>query len=260
MACITLLSDLGLQDASVAMTKGILMQRNATLPIIDISHEISPYNIRQAAYLLSTSYNNFPEGTYHIVLFDVYANTLPQLVLHTYDGHNFLAPNNGLLPLAFSEETANAWLCYELAKEHSLQDWIKAAADTISQLQNKTPVRAGLPATTLRETKNKPTAQQVNGAVSCDILHIDQYENIVLNITKSQLEAAGRARRFTLSFMQVEEISEISSNYSDVAAGYKLCRFNSNGFLEICINRGKAASLFGVKPGSKYNDIKLVFE
>jgi S-adenosylmethionine hydrolase len=259
MACITLLSDLGLQDTSVAMTKGILMQRNPAIPIIDITHEIRPFNMQHAAYMLTCAYKNFPEGSFHLVLFDVFSEAGPQLLLHEHGGHYFLVPNNGVLPMALGEHTGGTWLCYELAKAHSLQDWVKAAASIVHEMQTKTPLKTGLISTTLKSAGKALTLQANASEINCDVLHIDQYENVVLNITKQQLDAVGKPR-YTVSFMQVEEINELSQNYSDVPAGYKLCRFNSNGFLEICINRGKAASLFGIRPGSKYNNIKIVFE
>ena len=98
------------------------------------------------------------------------------------------------------------------------------------------------------------------GTLECEVIHVDRYENVVLNVTKEQFESIGRGGPFRLQFMQVEEINEISDSYNDVRQGYKLCRFNSNDYLEICINRGKAASLFGLRLGSRNNNIKLLFE
>ncbi len=98
------------------------------------------------------------------------------------------------------------------------------------------------------------------GNPECEVIHIDRYENVVLNITKQQFEHMGNGRQFRLQFMRVEEINEISANYTDAREGFKLCRFNSNNYLEICINRGRAASLFGLRLGSRNNDIKIFFE
>ena len=114
MACITLLSDFGLQDASVAIAKGILMQHAPGLPIFDISHDIKPFHSGQAAYLLSSAYKNFPAGTCHILLFDLFSETNPRLVLCEHMDSYFLAPDNGLLPLALGNETSNALQCFEL--------------------------------------------------------------------------------------------------------------------------------------------------
>src|SRR2546423_1818667 len=100
MPCITLLSDFGLQDASVAIARGILMQHCPGHPIIDISHEVKPFYTAQAAYLISSACKNFPAATCHVLLFDLFSDAMPRLALYESDGHYFLTPDNGLLPLA----------------------------------------------------------------------------------------------------------------------------------------------------------------
>ena len=96
--------------------------------------------------------------------------------------------------------------------------------------------------------------------INCEVLHIDHYENVVLNIKKDEFNTIRQNRNFTLHFAQIEDISEISNNYADVRPGIKLCRFNSAGYLEVCVNRGNAASLFGLKVGGRNNGIKIIFE
>jgi len=258
MACITLLSDLGLQDASVAIAKGILMQYNPVIPIADISHDVTPFHRGQAAYLLSAAYNNFPPGTIHVILFNLFAETPPRLVLSEKDGHYFLSPGNGPLPIT-NGEAGNSWMCYELKQENTFIDWLHTAGAIIQQLQEKNPADLGLPSYRLKDVPGNSLTVNEN-EVDCDIIHIDRFENVVINITMEQFETLRKGRDFRLQFMQVEELTEISGNYNDVRTGYKLCRFNSNGYIEIGINRGKAASLFGLRLGAKNNDIKIFFE
>ena len=260
MACITLLSDFGLQDASVAAAKGILMQYTEGLGIVDISHEINPFNTKQAAYLLASAYKNFPQGTCHVLAFDIFYEPIPKLVLTTYNDHYFLAPDNGIIPLALPEAIERSWLLFELTKEQTFADWMARAGKAISILQTKKPEQQGLPAHKLKPSKETTVTVNDAATIACEVMHIDRYENVILNITKQQFENMGRGRRFRLEIMQVEEITEISNGYNDVREGNKLCRFNSNGYLEICVNRGNAASLFGFRLNSRYNDIKLIFE
>ena len=104
MSCITLLSDLGVQDASLASAKGILMQHLPNTPIIDISNTIEPFHTQQAAYLLVAAYGHFNPNTVHIILFDIFASKTPRLVLTKRQDQYILAPDNGILPLAFGEE------------------------------------------------------------------------------------------------------------------------------------------------------------
>jgi len=260
MACITLLSDFGLQDASVAIAKGVLMQHTAGLSIFDISHDIKPFHIGQAAYLLSSAYKNFPIGTCHILLFDLFSETNPRLALCAYNGHYFLTPDNGLLPLALGAETYDAWQCFELKKENTFSDWLIAAGAVVNSLQSKKPNELALAPLQLEVSSLKNTHSIESDTVSCDVIHIDHYENVVINITRQQFETYRKGRAFRIQFMGIEEIEEINNGYHDVREGYKLCRFNSNDHLEICINRGKAASLFGLRLDGKHNNIKILFE
>ncbi len=260
MACITLLSDFGLQEASVAIAKGILMQHLPATPIIDISHEIQPFNTGQAAYLLASAYPGFPQGTVHVLLFDLFSEVTPRLVLCEYSGHYFLTPDNGLLPLALGAEVKDALLCFELTNEHTFPDWLHEAGKVIYSLQSKKPEGLGLSPLQLKITQDKGAARFEAGVIMCEAIHIDHYENVVLNLTRRQFEQWGGNRPFRLVFVGMEEIEAISNSYADVREGFKLCRFNSTGYLEICVNRGKAASLFGLRLGGKQNDIKMIFE
>ncbi len=260
MACITLLSDFGLQDASVAIAKGVLMQHTAGLPIIDISHDIKPFHTGQAAYLLSSAYKNFPVGTCHVLLFDIFTETTPRLCLCEYLGHYFLAPDNGLLSSILADTAYDAWQCFELKKDNTFTDWLNAAGMIINLLQSQKPGSLNLPPLQLKSSSQKHNLLTGSNTVSCEVVHIDHFENVVINITRQQFETYRNSRPFRIVFMGLEEIEEISNSYHDVREGYKLCRFNSNDHLEICINRGKAASLFGLRLDGKHNNIKILFE
>lgn len=264
MGMLTLLSDFGLQDASVASAKGILMQHVSNTPIIDISHLVVPFHLQQAAYLTVASYRNFPAGTCHILLFDVFSAKVPCLVLAERNGHYFLAPDNGLLSLAFGKDNIRVWKCFELEAPGVFKDWLNEVGRIAALLQSKTVEEIGLPEC---ELKNAPLHCQPlveANSVECQVIHIDRFENVVINITREQFESVGNGRPFRIQFMRDEEITELSTYYHNVKPGDKLCRFNSTGYLEIAINRGNAASLFGLQLHSEqklfYNTIKIFFE
>src|SRR5215210_4975359 len=125
MPCVTLLSDFGLQDASVAIAKGILMQHVPDAQIVDLSHLVETFNIQQAAYLLLSAYKNFPKGSCHVLLFDVFSERQPRLMLCEYEGHYLLAPDNGVLSLAFGERLTEVWQCYVLNAAGAFSDWLQ---------------------------------------------------------------------------------------------------------------------------------------
>ena len=257
---ITLLSDFGLQDASVAIAKGILMQHSPGGQIIDISHEVQPFHTGQAAYLLGSAYKNFPAGTCHLLLFDVFTEAEIRLILSEHEGQYFLSADNGLLTTALGKEPEQSWLCYELSKTDTFNDWLHSAGAIIEQLSSQKPEALSLRPYTLKAKPKLTQTMAEDGGLKCEVIHIDHFENVVINFTRQQLAAMGEGRNFRLQFVGVEEINEISNNYSDVRPGYKLCRFNSSGYLELCINRGMAASLFGLRLGGKFNDIKIFFQ
>ncbi|MBS1584316.1 MAG: SAM-dependent chlorinase/fluorinase [Bacteroidetes bacterium] len=264
MACITLLSDFGLQDASVAAARGIIMQHVPSVPIIDISHMVEPYHLQQAAYLLASSYSDFPIGTCHILLFDIFSERKPALVLCEINGHYFLAPDNGLLPLAFSAMPADVWKCYELQPEASFKDMLHEAGRIAAKLQDSKPHVLGLNKCELKNAPQHWRPRIEANMAECHVIHIDRFENVIVNITREEFERVSDGRTFRIQFMRDEEIRSISRHYNDVREGEELCLFNSTGYLEIAINRGKAASLFGLRLNNEkhviYNTIKIFFE
>jgi len=264
MGCITLLSDFGLQDASAASAKGILMQHVPGAAIIDISHLIEPFHLQQAAYLLVAAYKNFPEGTCHVLLFDVFSEKIPRLLLCEKDGHYFLAPDNGLLSVAFATDFDKVWKCYELNPPGVFKDWLNAIGNVINDLQTKSAVDLQFSPCELANAPQHCRPILGTNTAECQVIHIDRYENVIINITRQQFETVGKGRPFRIQFMRDEEITELSTHYYNVREGEKLCRFNTNNYLEISINRGKAASLFGLRLHKEhhliYNTIKIFFE
>lgn len=264
MANITLLSDFGLQDASVASVKGLLSQYAADLPVTDISHMVEPYHLQQASYLLNTAYKNFPAGSFHIILCDVFYTQNPQLVLCVKDGHFFLAPDNGILPLSFSTYDA-VWRCATLQKGQTMLDWTTIITKVINKITSNNGDASELDYEPIQMSNLLLHWQpkQSGNALECHVMHIDRFENVVVNLTNDDFENFRKGRDFRIQFVR-HTITEISHSYSDVKQDDMLCRFNSSGYLEIAINRGKAASLLGLKLSKEqhlvYNAIKIVFE
>ncbi len=259
MASITLLSDFGTKDATAAIARGILMQYNPHIQIYDITHDVTPYNIIQAAYFLKSAYSYYPKGTVHIVMCGMFVNREPSLTLTICNGHYFICTNNGLLPLALQNQPLKSWIYPNLDKTDTFNSWLKTTGKLINKLPLTGTDNSGLKEIVLLGNNN-PGAIPDTNPTNIEVIHVDQFENVVLNINQEQFYQITYGMPFKLQFKKVEEIREINTNYSDVREGFKLARFNSNGYLEIGINKGKAASLFGLKLGSKTNEIKIILE
>lgn len=240
---ITLLSDFGLQDISQSVAKGILLKSLPDANFIDLSHNIAPYHLLQCSYFLKGIYNSFPEGTIHLSLFDMLSRRPSQVLLTSIDQRFIISADNGLLPMAFKE---NLGTVYKIADNcNNFQDWLDQTAVFINRW-----AKAGYSFSNLTETKAfeypYPFEPYISeNAISCQVIHIDRFGNIVLNLNRAFFEAQRKGRPFRISFSRNNEITTLSKHYSDVPEGEKLCLFNLGDFMEIAVNKGSAAQLFG---------------
>lgn len=263
MRYITLLTDLGSESPSIAGIKSLLGASIAEAQIIDITHEIKPYYLQQASYILSAALQQFQEGTIHLAIFDIQYSREPQMVVVESNGQFIIAPDNGLVPNALRQDEVTGYLVS--GNEYpTLRKWIETARNIIQTIISgkgfedmKEPV--------LLQSAPLPTKLLLSeNYAECPVIHIDRFGNAVLNITRQEFETAKRNRRFHIQLLRDEVIDNISTGYYSVAPGEKLCRFNSAGYLEICINGGSAANLFGLKMMHDAhlisNKIKINFE
>jgi S-adenosyl-L-methionine hydrolase (adenosine-forming) len=261
---ITLLSDFGLRDASVAVVKSVVSAANPQATIVDISHEVEPYYLPQAVYMLKCAYRRFPVHTCHVILMDVFSEKQPQLLLAKHDGHYFLSADNGLLSIAFGDEYEQVWECHTLAPKGTFYEWLMQCADIAAKLAQRSPESIGWPQATLRNNARQWQPAITQTSAECQVIHIDRYDNVVVNITKDQFEAARNGRLFRIEMKHGERLTSISDRYTDVREGELLCRFNSSGYLEICMNRASAAALLGLRlfrdKDRGYNTVKIFFE
>ena len=103
MPLITLTSDIGRQDFLTGAIKGQLLQVNSNFNIVDISHELSPFNYPQAAYVCRNAIKNFPAGTFHLVLVNLFDERPEHLLLAEHNGHYIGCADNGLLTMILEE-------------------------------------------------------------------------------------------------------------------------------------------------------------
>lgn len=252
---ITLLSDFGFKDNFLAVAKAILLEQLPDVRMIDINHEVEPFHLLQCSYQWVSAYERFPANTIHLSLFDIMQQRPATLLVAAVGNQYFISSDNGLLPLSFKGRDMQVKVAGHGVATYS--EWIAMAAGVIQQLQQQnfdlSLFEDASP--TVFPMQLQPVVKE--HYVECQVIHIDRYENVVLNITRSEFDELRKGRKFRISFMRNESVSKISVHYSDVAQGEKLCLFNSAGFLEIAINRGNAASLLGFR---LHNDTQLIYQ
>ncbi len=246
MAVISLISDFGTKDHYVAVLKACLYRRNPELKIVDVTHEIQPFDIVQGSFILKNIWSQFPKGTVHIAAINLFFAERNEFIAFERNGHFFVGPNNGIFTLMFDDLYASeiVQVPYDPEENYPLQNALANAACKLIVHPDLDMVGTSL----LRLEKKISVAPVVNESqIRATVVHIDDYGNVIVNVDKDLFERIRRDRAFGIYFKPNDPIREISIEYSDVPIGDVLCFFNSGRYLEIAINKASAASLLGLK-------------
>ena len=248
MPLLTLTSDIGNQDFMPAAIKGQILQTNTEFNIIDVTHLLSPFNYPQAAYVCRNAIKNFPPGTFHLILINIFDEKLEHLLLAEHNGHYIGCADNGLLTMILEEVPQKVVALHlEKSQQKNTLYCINIFAQAFNKIIAGEAIEAvGDDSVSIR-VKNPLRPLLGNNWIEGQIIFIDNFENVIVNISKEEFEEQRKGRSFSLIFKRDEEIDKISETYADVAEGEKLALFNSAGYLEIAINKGNAAGLFGLQ-------------
>ena len=266
MPIVTLMTDFGNKDYAVAAVKGAILSTVENPQIVDISHEITPYNPTEAAYILRNAYKTFPKGSIHIIGVESEKTPENQHLTMYFDGHYFIGADNGIFAMVKGDFKADkvvainihdqmpsdypileafVWVAAHLSRNGSL-DVVGKKVDQIKEIKELRPV-----------VNN--TGDQILGAV----IYVDNYGNVITNITRKFFNEVGKSRPFTI-FARNVKFRVVYETYSDAIDyniskekreedGKKIALFNDADHLELAIYKsnsqtvGSAQSLFGLE-------------
>lgn len=249
MTIITFTTDFGLSDGYVGIMKGVILGITADVQLVDISHDITPQNVRQGSFVLSNAVPYFPKGTVHLAVVDpgVGSNRRPLLV--TTPQASFVGPDNGLFTFALVQPGAQAWVL------DRPQYWLPAISRTFHGRDIFAPVVAHLARGVPPEALGSPVSDPIrlepllpqregNRHIVGHVIHVDRFGNLITNVPAAWLadgtwscEIAGR------------HIARLSETYSAAPAGELLALISSGGMLEVAVRNGNAAQFLGAGPG-----------
>lgn len=249
MPIITLTTDLGSRDHYAASLKGVLCSLAPGIQLIDVTHEISHFNILEAAFILKSCFGKFPVGSIHIVAVDPEGSSRTDTVVMEYKDHLFVAPDNGVLSLIRMADSAES-----IKVDDSIMPPLSQGRAFLA-LRRLAPTAALLATGGGFEEIGEPhqikefywgepsyTENSLRGV----ILHIDHFGNAITNITKDEFMRLKGDRSFQL-FIRSLRLPRIVTSYGDVSKGEALAIFSESGHLEIAIREGSAAQLLGFK-------------
>ena len=254
MKIITLTTDFGLRDYSVAAVKGALYSKCPNATIVDISHLISPFNILETFYILQNSYMHFPKGSIHIIGVDTERTATKKHLLMSLNGHYFIGADNGIFHL-LSENFTNVAL-YEFNTKPStiLFSTLNSFTSIAEQIYKGTPLdQIGIPIEKCNSVSYfKPEVSTDENFIHGIIIYIDHYGNAVSNISHSLFEETRKGRNFEVIF-NLYSFKKVYNNYSEINDdGKMMILFNELNLLQCSIYKsdtrsvGGASSLLGI--------------
>lgn len=252
---VTLTTDYGNNDHLVGVMKGVIYKINPDVHIVDICHNVMPFDVLDGALTIGQAYSHFPPKTIHLVVIDPGVGSQRRPVLVIGDQHYFIAPDNGVLSMVYEREqkvlvrhiTAEHYFLNPISNTFHGRDIFAPVAAWLSK-NWQTPsfgdeisdfVRFSLP-------KPKLDGNILKGVV----LKVDNFGNLITNFTPEDVPQvlAGASFKITVGSREIDRLAE---TYSQGAPGEVLAIIGSSGFLEIAVNKGSATRALNLQRGAE---------
>ena len=259
---ITLTTDFGVNDAYVAIMKGVMLRVAPHAQIVDYTHGISPGNVVEAAYLLRSGYRYFPQGTVHVVVVDPGVGSNRRAIALQTPEATFIGPDNGVFSLIV-EDAQRDWSSQtQMIELTEPRYWLPAISATFhgrdifapvgAHMLNGTQLAAlGRPIATLTPA-NRTTPQALgDGVLMGRIVHIDRFGNCITNITQEHLSEQ-RLGPDVIIEISDQHLAGLFRTYVDGPVGVPMCLLGGSGHLELAVYNGNAAQYLGVDIGDKF--------
>ncbi len=252
MSVLTLLTDFGTQDGFVGVMKGIIWEIAPKVQISDISHQIQPQNVRQAAETLARVFPYFGDGTVHVAVVDPGVGTRRRAIAAQIGTQFCVAPDNGLLSFIL-EGAEEEHLPLKIVSLDNQDYWLHDITSTFHGRDIFAPVgaylAAGVPLEKLGTLINDPVLLDFPKATKTDegwdakITLIDHFGNIRTNLLTEKIEGQSQFR------ILGEKIDGIVKSYGHQKTGNLIATKDSNGYLEIAVVNGSAVKRLDAKIG-----------
>lgn len=264
MSIITLTTDYGLKDHFVGALKGKILTEFPEAKIVDISHDIDPFNTAEASYIIQAAYSSFPKGTVHLIGVDAERNTENEHVVMQWNDQFFICADNGILSMLtqriLPQKIVVINIHDRLPSNATDLDVFKTVACHLAKGGTLNVI--GKEIQQLKPTTElQPIVSKDGNSIKGNVIYIDHFGNVVVNISQKQFSEVGKGRTFEID-IKPKPIKSIQSNYSAIAVsdkfpikyfeGEQLALFNEVGFLEIALFRsnpstvGSAQTLLGI--------------
>ena len=255
---ITLTTDFGLDDYFIGAVKGVILNINPDVFIVDLTLQVSSYDVFEGAFTLAQSYRFFPPGTVHLVIVDPGVGTPRRPLLVGAGNYKFVAPDNGVLSFIYESEQDH--VARHITSE---QYFLSPVSQTFHGRDIFGPVAAWLTCGVevdkfgevvtdfVRFVTPKPRVEG-NNTLKGITLKVDKFGNLITNFTPADVPQLFTTPHFPFkAVVNQKEITEVKKSYTDGSSSQLFIIEGSSGYLEISTNRGSASQLLNARRGTE---------
>ena len=252
---ITLTTDYGTNDHLVGTMKGVILKINPDVTIVDITHNVTPYDLLDGAMAIGAAYSYFPPKTVHVVVVDPGVGTDRRPLLASVQNQYFIAPDNGVLSMVFEREDnvvvrhANVEHYYlsPMSKTFHGRDvfapvaaWLTKGWQTASMGEEITDYKKFA----------MPKPKEGEGGLKGVVLRVDAFGNLITNLRGEHIPASAQKNGHFLLRLGTHEVKKLVDTFAHGAAGEPIAYIGSSGFIEIGVNKGSAARTLALGRGT----------
>lgn len=266
---IALLTDFGTSDTYVGVMKGVIAGICPDARVIDLTHEVNPQAIRQGAFMLLGSYQYFPAGTIFVVIVDPGVGSWRRSIAAFSDTYSFVAPDNGVLSYTLAENDIQSVTVLE-----NSEYFLNRVSQSFHGRDIYAPIAAHLASGVSREALGRTVEDYVrlsnprltvkDEVIYGEVIHIDHFGNIITSM--GGFEWQGENLQLRPRFMPInreiifhadkavsvigaQTFEGIQRTYAKVSSQQALVMIGSSGYLELAINQGNFAEMYGIEIG-----------
>lgn len=248
MAIIALLTDFGTRDHYVAAMKGVILQIEPKVTLVDICHEIEPQNLYQGAFALRQVLPYFPAETVFVAVVDPGVGSTRRILVGRYTNRVIIAPDNGLLTLVHRDAELE-----ELRVVENRRYFAATLSNTFHGRDIFAPVAAhiargvalrefGPPADCLELLDLPRPVRNADGTIIGQVMLVDRFGNLITNISELDISAARASHRGSFEvYLGERRIGPLRATYADAPPREPLALIGSTQLLEIAVNGGDAS-------------------
>ena len=255
-AIITLTTDYGTNDHLVGTLKGVILKINPEVTLVDITHNVTPYDLLDGALAIGSAYSYFPPKTIHVVVVDPGVGTERRPLLVSAQNQYFIAPDNGVLSVIYEREQSNLVVRHANAEHYFLLPVSKTfhGRDVFAPLAAW--LSKGWQTASMGEEIQDfkrfalPKPKEADGVVKGVVLRADIFGNLITNFRTEDLPETATTDAAIKLQVGNHPVARLVDTFARGNNGEVIAYMGSSGYLEIGVNKGSAARTLGIARGT----------